>query len=155
MQITFTPILLGVLVAFGMRSEVVWRMLAMLPRWVLGVTCVLAIAFANVPGDIRGWPRLAFHLAIALTIAQVVSRPESPVVRVLEWRPLAFVGAVSYGVYLLHKLVFYVVQRGLAAVDLGSPEALFAMCALGSIGLAALSYRCFEAPILSFKTRFR
>jgi len=77
LQITFTPILLGVFLAFALRLEAVKRWLVGLPSWALALSCVLAVAVANVPGDIRGWPRLAFHLATALVIAQVVTRPTS------------------------------------------------------------------------------
>ncbi len=155
LQITFTPILLGVLLAFGMQRSMVRRFLASLPAWVLAASGLLALVVADTGGDIRGWPRLAFHVTVAFVIAQVVSRPGSRVVRMLEWRPLAYVGTVSYGVYLLHKLVLYIAQRGLAAVGIGAPEVLFALCALGSVGLAALSYRYFEAPILRMRARFR
>ena len=154
LQITFTPIVLGVLVAFGLRLAAFKRFLDRLPSWALLASCVLAVAVANIPGDIRGWPRLAFHLATALVIAQVVTRPACGVVRALEWRPMAYVGTVSYGVYLLHKLVLHAVHHGLEAVDVGAPEAVFAVCVLGTVGLATLSYWFFEAPILRLKARF-
>ena len=154
LQITFTPILLGVLLAFAIRLAAFRRLIERLPAWAPLVACVVALALANVPGDLRGWPRLSFHLATSCVIALVVLRSESGVARALEWRPLAYVGTVSYGVYLLHKLVLHVVNRGLDAAALNASEPLFVMGLLGTVGLAALSYRYFETPILSLKARF-
>lgn len=154
LQITFTLILLGVLLAFAIRLAPLRRMIEQLPAWAPLVACVVALALANVPGDLRGWPRMSFHLATSCVIALVVLRPEAGVVRALEWRPLAYVGTVSYGVYLLHKLVLHVVNRRLDAAALNASEPLFVMGLLGTVGLAALSYRYFETPILSLKARF-
>lgn len=155
LQITFTPILLGVLLAYAIRLATFRRLLERLPAWAPFAVCVVALALANVPGDLRGWPRLSFHLATSCVIALVVLRPESGVVRGLEWRPLAYVGTVSYGVYLLHKLVLHVVNRGLDAAELTAPAPLFVIGLLATIGIAALSFRYFEAPILRLTARFR
>ena len=83
------------------------------------------------------------------------TRPASRIVRALDWSPLAYVGTVSYGVYLLHKFVLHFVNIGAESVPIGAPEGVFAFCLLGSVGLAALSYRFFEAPLLRLKVRFR
>lgn len=154
LQITFTPILIGVLLAFAMRAAALKGFIERLPAWAIMAACVAALALASVPGDLRGWPRLLFHLATAAVIALVVLRPVSVVVRALEWQPLAYVGTLSYGVYLLHKIVLYAVNRGLDAVAINLPEAVFGFGLLGTIGLAHLSYRFFEAPILRLKARF-
>lgn len=154
LQITFTPILLGVLLAFAIRLAACKRLVQRLPTWAPSAACVIALALANMPGDLRGWPRLSFHVGIACVIATVVLRPESRIVRALEWQPLAYIGTVSYGVYLLHKLVLHVVNRGLDAVSHNVPELLFVLGLIGTVGLAGLSYRCFEAPILRLKARF-
>jgi peptidoglycan/LPS O-acetylase OafA/YrhL len=155
LQITFTPILLGVLLAFALRVSAVRRFVAGLPAWATFAACLVALAVADLPMDLRGWPRLSFHLATSCIIALVVLRPDSLVVRALEWRPLAYVGTVSYGVYLLHKLVLHVVGRGLGGTALKAPELLFAMVLLGTVGLAALSYHYFESRMLRLKARFQ
>lgn len=154
LQITFTPILLGVLLAFAIRLAACKRLARRLPTWAPFVACVIALAFANMPSDLRGWPRLSFHVAITCVIATVVLRPESRVVRALEWQPLAYVGTVSYGIYLLHKLVLHVMNRGLDAVSHNAPDLLFVLGLIGTVGVAGLSYRYFEAPILRLKERF-
>lgn len=154
LQITFTPILLGVLLGFVLKINAVVRLVSHLPKWTIWFSCAVSLALANIPGDLRGWPRLAFHLVITSIIAMVVLRPESRLVRALEWRPLVYIGAVSYGVYLLHKLVLHVVSRSLNAASIDAPTPLFVLTLLGTVGLASVSYRYFEVPILSLKARF-
>ena len=155
LQSTFTPILLGVLLAFALQDAAARRALEQVTRWpVLLAVLGVAIAATSVE-DMRGVPRLAFHLATATLLAGILLRPSMTLVRWLEWRPLVFVGTVSYGVYLLHKIVLDVASRGLARVGLESPGLLFVSCLIGTIGLAALSYRYFERPLLRLKDRFR
>lgn len=153
LQITFTPILLGVLLALGLRTPTFRSWLDRLPKWAPFAACLVALAVANVPGDVRGLPRLSFHLATALVIGLVVLRPASRVVRALEWRPIAYVGTVSYGVYLLHKFALAVATRVVdpAAVP---PEATFVFVLGGTVALAALSYRFFEATAPSSEGSF-
>lgn len=64
----------------------------------------------------------------------------------ISWRPLAWVGLVSYSLYLFHPVVLYpVVQvlRGAAHVDVALLTALTAGL---SIGLAAIVYYAVERP---------
>ena len=155
LQVTFTPILLGVLLAFGMKLAAFRRFAELLPAWAPFLGFLGLLALANVSGDLRGWPRLLFHIATTCVVALVVLRPASGLVRALEWRPLVYVGAVSYGVYLLHKLVLHVVSRGFDAAALNAPGLLFVAVLAGTVGAAALSFRYFETPILALKARFR
>lgn len=155
LQVTFTPILLGVLLAFGMKLAAFTRYFGQLPAWAPLAGFLVMLALANTSGDLRGWPRFLFHIATTCVIALVVLRPRSGLVRVLEWRPLVYVGTVSYGVYLLHKLVLHVVSRGFDAAALHAPGLLFVAVLAGTVGVAALSFRYFETPILALKARFR
>jgi peptidoglycan/LPS O-acetylase OafA/YrhL len=63
---------------------------------------------------------------------------------------------VSYGVYLLHVVVLDATQRVLARLHIATPGVTaFAVCALGTVALAALSYRVFERPLLRLKDRWQ
>ena len=62
---------------------------------------------------------------------------------------------MSYGVYLLHKLVLHVVSRGFDASALNAPGLQLAAVLAGTVSVAALSFRYFETPILALKERFR
>jgi peptidoglycan/LPS O-acetylase OafA/YrhL len=77
-----------------------------------------------------------------------------PAGRLLEWRPIVYLGRISYGVYLIHNfsvpLVGFVFPRiGLAP---SLPQAAIAVPTTS--GLAALSWRFLERPFNSLKTRF-
>lgn len=156
LQITFTPILLGVLLAFALRSPLRARLTRVTAGPMLAAWTLLLVALACWPGDVQGAPRLAFHVVATLLLGGIVLHPGSRIVRALEWRPLAFIGTVSYGVYLLHVVVLDATQRVLARlhIDTGGGAA-FVVCALGTVALAALSYRVFERPLLRLKERFQ
>jgi peptidoglycan/LPS O-acetylase OafA/YrhL len=116
LQVTFTPILLGVLLAHLLHEERWYRRLA--PR-VGGV------------------------------------REESLVAKGLSWRPLQAIGAVSYGMYLLHLLALDLVMRFEGRYGTMVPVVRFLSC-LGLTFVAAfVMNRGFERPILRLKERFQ
>jgi peptidoglycan/LPS O-acetylase OafA/YrhL len=80
-------------------------------------------------------------------------------------QPLVYLGRISYGLYIFHSLVFYLLLerekpalvRGMATLGvspnylpLGSTLLVLAV----TIAVAALSYRFFEMPFLRLKQRF-
>jgi peptidoglycan/LPS O-acetylase OafA/YrhL len=158
LQSTFTPIALGVLLALA-YSTPAWRQ-ALQSRlsssdrpWLL---LGLVLLVANVPGDFRGWPRLAFHVTVTLLLASVLLQPQHRVVRSLEWRPLAYVGTVSYGVYLLHMIVLDGAHRLASRLSQpADPLVLFLACSAATVVCAGASYHWFERPLLRLRDRFR
>lgn len=91
-------------------------------------------------------------LAFAALVVQAVAYPDGPLARVLRWRPLVETGQISYGLYLLHcPILFIVRQTGVS--ELGFvPFAVITVAA--SFGLAFLSWRYFERPLLRLKRFF-
>ncbi len=69
--------------------------------------------------------------------------PASSIGRVLGWRPLRWLGARSYGLYLWHYPVIVLTSPPNSTEDL--PRAAVQVAA--SIGLAALSWRFIEEPV--------
>lgn len=155
LQATFTPILLGVLLAYALRIDALRGALQRAPAWALPLAVLLLLGVANAADDVRGWPRLAFALCTAAVLALVALQPRSIVVRGLSWRPLVAIGTVSYGVYLLHMISLHIVH--MAAARLGGFPALlvFAAGLALSVALAALSFHYFERPILRLKSRWQ
>jgi peptidoglycan/LPS O-acetylase OafA/YrhL len=78
--------------------------------------------------------------------------------RLLEWRPIAYLGKVSYGIYIFHMLVpvafAYIAARlGRGYTDAGFVN--FVATSLVTFAIAALSWELFEGPINGFKRHFR
>ena len=95
----------------------------------------------------------AVHALCAAAVI-VAARVDGPFARALSWRPLAALGLISYGVYLYHWPIFLWLtpeRTGLAAIP------LFALRIALTLGLAIVSFRFLERPILtgSFPTRTR
>ena len=77
--------------------------------------------------------------------------------RVLELRPLVYVGVISYGIYVFHLLVPLLVEDlagilGISYRDTGFVH--FAAASALTVAIAALSWRFFEAPINGLKRHF-
>ena len=81
-----------------------------------------------------------------------------PFGRLLEWRPIVYLGKISYGIYIYHFLVplaFAAVAThfGFGYEDSGFVN--FVAASLVTFGLAALSWHLFERPINGLKRHFR
>jgi len=100
-------------------------------------------------------PGILLDLAfVALVGAAAASSGRGLLERALAARPLVYIGRVSYGMYLFHVPVLGSIQRVFSEL-VEQPLALFATSFLVSMGLAALSHRYVEAPILALQARFR
>ncbi len=100
---------------------------------------------------------------IALFLAALLG---TPILRgVLKWKPLVFVGTISYSMFLLHKTVLVVVygfigkdaNRWAASSNWFEVWFLFAVVTVFmlvvSVFIAALSYRFVEMPFLKYKPK--
>lgn len=150
---------------FGCAAAIVWReRLVPVPlRWpVVGWALVAGLAFVVATGkpSVPAW-YLTAGACSALLIVNLLSLPEtgrgagtpgrarsaaqSLLVRLLAWRPLAYTGRISYGIYLFHVPIYYLVWTYLPV----HPAYLYwpVVFAL-SFGVAALSWALVESPIL-------
>ena len=134
---------LAVLAAAGVR----------LGRWSRGALAVVGVAalvllVATRPWTITGeWWHPAYALAVTVALAGVVLH-DGPWPRALEWRPLVTLGALGYGVYLIHEPVMRFLGHVGALPD-ARPGAFFlvtaALVAVPTVALAWLSSRTVEA----------
>lgn len=83
-------------------------------------------------------------LATAALIACVALVPPSPWSRLLALRPVRYVGAISYGLYLYHWPIFVVLDNARTGL---SGWALFALRVACSFAVAAVSLHFLEMPI--------
>ncbi|MBA4084568.1 MAG: hypothetical protein C0493_06445 [Kytococcus sp.] len=123
---------------------------------VAGVVGVVSSVFSFVVVDpYSGW---MFNLggmfffavgSVLLVIACVDERP-SWVQTVFGWRPLAYTGRLSYGLYLWHWPIWLAVGDGRlsdnAIVD-------FVLCSVLTVAIAHLSYQHLERPVIKHGVR--
>ncbi len=155
-QTGFTPILLGVALAHVMHDARGFARVAALlgARWTPVILIgALVVLMAATPDDIMGWPRLAIHLTMTLLLASCVVREDHALMPFLAWSPIARLGVISYGMYLLHKVAQVATESLLARVEVGFAGDEFLICFVGSVVLSELSFRYFETPFLRLKDR--
>ena len=94
-------------------------------------------------------PKSVIWTFMALLVGAAVVRERNGL-PFLRWRPLAYVGTISYGMYLLHMLCHNVVKRALAG-----HEALWLPATIAlTIVVAGVSFRYYESRFLALKHRF-
>ncbi len=148
---TYAPILIGSAVAIGLhdRRGFAWA-------WpVLGARLAPPLAFAGLvaiiaigPPDLRGWPNLAIHLAMAACLVTLVIRDRNILTPILALRPIARIGEVSYGLYLYHLIALAIVTKALPGL---SPLAVFGAYSLLAIAIAEVSDRTLERYFRRFR----
>ncbi len=110
----------------------------------VGVHCFSRDLFGPVHSEVMAAAHAVLILNLAINPRLLFS---------LQVRPLAYVGRVSYGYYLLHlpaiALVLPLLQRHLEG--LGFTVALYALSAIVALGFASLSYFGFERFFLQLK----
>jgi peptidoglycan/LPS O-acetylase OafA/YrhL len=144
------------------------------PWWLAGAVAYVLVAdvVGQPPLDagrgggglymLRHW-LVTLFAATLLVPAMFASDRGGAIRRVLGWRPLLYVGLVSYGVYLWHYAVVQQTANGISGWltnTLGfGPTArflvLFATGLAGAIAIASVSYYLVERPFLSLKGRVR
>lgn len=157
LQITLTPILLGVTLAHVLHDQRLFQIIRRLTgfRYASLVWSITLLILVNIPQeDIRGWLRLAIQLNMALLVSACVMREDHALRGILKFRPLARIGLVSYGIYLLHMFVLPVASMLLDRVGIRRTEAIFCSTLTLTWIAAEVSYRGFETRFLKFKKRF-
>ena len=97
-------------------------------------------------------------MVFVFLVAKAAKGMSGPFGRALEWRPLTYLGKISYGVYLLHLFVSNEIHR-LANKFIDTHGSHFAIPLFFSylavtLFLAGLSWRFLEAPLNDLKRLF-
>lgn len=146
-------ILWGVLLGFTLHNP---RGYAAVSRWLRpGLAPLLALACVTwmctrPPGTAWRFEEQVLYPAAALVVASLVTRPRVPF---LDAPGPAWIGKVSYGMYLIHWFALVAWQRTLPP---GSSLLLYGVLATGSIVIAAsIIHVAFERPIITYgRNRF-
>jgi peptidoglycan/LPS O-acetylase OafA/YrhL len=163
-----SPLDRGAELLFGCAAAIVWRerLVPVALRWpATGWALLAGLAFLVATGkpSVPAWYLTAGALS-ALLVVHLLSVPDpkrvpgSPsrgrgagrllglLLGLLSWRPLAYTGRISYGIYLFHVPIYYLLWTYLPV----QPAYLYwpVVFAL-SCGVAALSWHLVESPMLS------
>ena len=121
-------------------------------RWVARILPVIGLAVlaaavhyaSGAASEFRGGLLIIVAMAAVLVVAPVALEQGGPVARVLAWRPLVWLGAISYGVYLWHWPIFLALNGERTG---WSGWSLFALRCAVTIAVAAASWWLLEQPI--------
>ena len=124
------------------------------PRWhrLLGSRAALCIGITLYANSLileLPHPELRAY-GLGILIAWIVLNQENWAVRVLEFRPLAYLGTISYGVYMYHGIFIATGPYRAPGIDWPPPTAAGLLMLLV---VAPLSYHYIEKPLLELKDR--
>ena len=152
-------LLLGVLLAWFLRREGGWRWAATHRPHLYGALAVLLAgavwmsALRELPPYLYPYRYSWLALLYGCVLLLAVTEERGPIAAVTRVRALRWLGGLAYGVYVFHQPFQYVLHwfiRGQKAhlavpADFGVMLAALAM----TFGMAVLSWRWFEKPILA------
>lgn len=158
----FDSLGLGVLLALWREQCHARRRLrnAGIAAFAIWLPCQLAMEFGWLDGRSSvfvGWMPLLWSLAACTAVDAAAHGLPGSVGALLDNRALRYLGRISYGMYLYHPLMLWTLlalppQFGLPGVANG-PGMLLLGSAL-TIGVAAVSWHAFEAPLNRLKRLF-
>jgi peptidoglycan/LPS O-acetylase OafA/YrhL len=114
--------------------------------WLLGA---VALWWVATVGGSRGY--LLAPASFLLLGACVLPLRASPLLRALDWRPLALVGVVSYSIYLWHVLIVHELDE---RAGITGAWALLAVSVPVVLAVASASYLLVERPFLRMRRRW-
>ena len=146
------PICLGSLLAQALDSAAGFKTLYLILGQKWSAPAMAALLLVSLIPLEPIWP-LAWA-AVVLLVGACVIREDNGLAPLLRFRPLAFIGVVSYGMYLFNTLTVRVVHVMMDRLGFGHPLLALPFTVGLTVLAAFLSYRFFEMPFLALKSRF-
>ncbi|MGC2421817.1 MAG: acyltransferase [Candidatus Acidiferrales bacterium] len=147
-------ICLGVLLALALDSEFFFNC----ARSVLGhrwsAPCALGLLLLSLAPESSPLVDLCQAATLPLLVGACVVREDNGLAPFLRLRPVAYIGIISYGMYMLNTLTLDGLHPLLRRMGVINPVIVFPLFALMTVAVATLSYRYFESPFLKLKSRF-
>lgn len=142
----------GVMLAHGLHHRRSFDALRWLFASRLSSSVWLAVFLCSLSWQAA--PGVLIHATAVMFVAACVYREDHGLAPLLRLPAVAYVGAVSYGIYLLHMLAKNAVVQlaGLAHIELPA-YGLFVLTVIASTGIAGLSFRYYESIFLRMKHR--
>lgn len=126
-------------------------------RWVFGSRASVMVWIAVLLASLnwRAASALQVHASAAMFVGACVYREEHWLAPLLRLRSVVHVGAVSYGIYMLHMLVKNSIVKLAHTAHIELPMyGVFVSTVIVTIIAASLSYRYFESYFLRLKHQY-
>lgn len=100
-------------------------------------------------------PSFTIHLLFVAMLASCVVREDNIISAILSFKPIAYIGSISYGMYMLHMLSKNASIKILTTLNFPtSGFSVFVTTIAFSIMCATLSFKYYESFFLKMKKRF-
>jgi peptidoglycan/LPS O-acetylase OafA/YrhL len=135
-------------------------LLTKLRRYARPVACFMPLGYAAIHSYELNAVTQTVEVITSAALLIVILDSRSYVAKLLKFQPLRYVGKVSYGIYLLHAMVFGIFTKlsFYPAMMMGtSIPKFFALMVIESaavVMVASASYYLLERPFLMLKERF-
>lgn len=157
----FESILFGLAVGLGVFDTLFKR----IPSLLLAVAGVAGIYFSTMLPNVWtiDWSLMGLYplvgLSVALLVYATLKAQHHPATAWLRWKPVAFLGKISYGLYLFHLATIDLVEKWVilnfpGKLPLMQSMLIFGIALAATILIASLSYILIEKPFLKVKSRF-
>jgi peptidoglycan/LPS O-acetylase OafA/YrhL len=146
------PICLGVLLAQALHGERGFRMLYSVLGWKWSAPLMLVAMLTCLAPASPPW--LVAFVATTGLVGACVVREANGLAWLLQLKPKAFIGTVSYGMYLLNSLCLHGVRGVLHPIGVAYPPVIFVITLGVTVAVAYLSHRYYESRFLALKERF-
>lgn len=157
----FESILFGLLVGLGSLDT----LLKGVPPLAVGLAGLLSLAAVGFAPDLpflQGIPFLTYFLfltglGMALILHTLLRVSHKPEWRWISSRPMAYLGKISYGLYVYHLLCLGLASQYVHVAEANYwlwVAAVFLLPLAGTIAVSSLSYSFIEKPFLRLKERF-
>jgi peptidoglycan/LPS O-acetylase OafA/YrhL len=146
------PICLGVLLAQALHRERGFRLLYFVLGWKWSAPVSLVAMLGCLAPAPPPW--LTTFVVTTALIGACVVREDNGLAWFLRLKPVAFVGTVTYGMYLLNSLCMHGVRAVLQRIGLAHPAVIFVFTLAVTAAAAYLSHRYYESRFLALKERF-
>ncbi|MFZ6658279.1 acyltransferase family protein [Undibacterium sp. TJN19] len=147
------PIVMGALLAIALNHEQSYQRLFLFmgQQWSVFIAALCLVISLVTPGV----PAFICSLFFTLLVGACVIRDRHPLTALLSLKPVAYIGSISYGMYMLHMLCKNFVVKichsmGISDAGLG----LFVLTTLLAIAVATISFNYYESWFLRWKSRF-
>jgi peptidoglycan/LPS O-acetylase OafA/YrhL len=120
----------------------------------LTLLCLIPFGAQDDRNLYRGLLTLVALGVSAIIIDVFNSRVRTPIIRILEWPALVWIGRISYGLYLWHYTVFQAIGMRRFEAALGGRLGVQVLRFAATFAIAALSFYVIERRFLVLKKRF-